>query len=71
MAIREDILDELTAEQVTKNHGEPMQGDINLVKQELGEQVAKLKTTEDVSEKGKKWIFSGGLRKKQIWHSNW
>ena len=53
MTVREGILTELTTEFVTKIHGEPGQWDINLLEQELAEKAAKIKTTEDILEKGK------------------
>ena len=43
MTVREDILARLTAELVTKINGEPRQGDIDLLKQELAEKAPKLK----------------------------
>ena len=57
MMIREDILAKLTAEQVTKIHGESRQGDISLKEQELAEKAVKITTTEDMVEKRKKFRF--------------
>ena len=42
---------------MTKIIGEPRQGDINLLEQELAEKAAKIKTTAEVVEKGKKFGF--------------
>ena len=44
----EDITTELTAEPVIKIIGEPMQNDIDLLKEELAECMAKIKTTKDI-----------------------
>ena len=57
MMVREDILADLTTEPVTKIMGKPGQGDINLLEQELAEEAAEMKTTVDVVEKGKKFVF--------------
>ena len=57
MTVREHILAELTADLVTKIHGEPGQGDISLLEQELAEKAARIQTTEDVVGKGKKFGF--------------
>ena len=57
MTVREDILAELTTEPVAKIHGESRQGDINLLEQQLAKKAAKIKTTEDVVEKGKRFGF--------------
>ena len=54
MTIQEDILTELTAEPITKIIGEPGQGDIHILKAELAEQVTKIKTIEDMADKGHK-----------------
>ena len=58
MMAREDVLAKLTANLVIKIIGEPRQEDINLLEQELAEKAAKIKTTEDVVKKGKKFGFS-------------
>ena len=55
MTVQEDILAELTAETMTKIIGEPGQGDIKILEAELAEQAAKIKTTEDLIEKGRKY----------------
>ena len=55
MTIQEDILAELTAEPITKIIGEPGQGDINILEAKLTEQVAKIKTMEDLVKKGRKY----------------
>ena len=57
MTVREDILAKLTANLVTKIIGEPGQCNINTLEQEPAEKMAKIKTTEDVVEKGKKCHF--------------
>ena len=57
MTVQEDILAELTAEPITKYIGEPGQGDINIIEAELTQRVAKIKTTEDLVEKGRKYGF--------------
>ena len=57
MTIREDILVELTMVPITKNIGEPGQGDLNILKAEHAEWVAKIKTTEDMVEQGHKYGF--------------
>ena len=57
MTIREDILAELTAEPIIKIIGKPGQGDINILEAELAEQAAKIKTTEDLIESGRKYGF--------------
>ena len=62
----------LMAEPIMKIIGEPDQGDINTLEQELDETTAKMKTTEDVVEKGCKYGFLVvGFLKKQVWHSHW
>ena len=57
MMVREDILAKLTANPVTKIIGEPRQGDINVLEQELAEKAAKIKTMEDVVEKKARNLF--------------
>ena len=57
MAIREDILLELTMEPSTKIIGEIRQGDLNILEAKLREQVAKIKTTEDMVEQESKYNF--------------
>ena len=51
MTVWEDILEELTAEPITKIIGEPGKGDINILEAELAERAAKMKTIEDLIEK--------------------
>ena len=55
MMVTEDILAKLTANLVMKMIGKPRQGDINTLEQELAEKAAKIKTTEDVVGKGRKF----------------
>ena len=57
MMVREYILAKLSADPITKIMREPGQGNIDILEQELAEKVAKIKTTEDVVGKGKKFIF--------------
>ena len=51
MAIREDTLVELTTELIITIIGELGQGDIDILKAELTEWVAKIKTIKDLVEK--------------------
>ena len=44
---KEDILAELTTEQITTIIGELGQGNINIIEAELAEQAAKIKTRKD------------------------
>ena len=55
MTVREDILAKLMANPMTKIIAEPGQGDINTLKQELAEKLAKIKATEDVVERGREF----------------
>ena len=55
--VREDILAKLMADSITKIVGEPSQGDINTLKQEQAGKAAKIKTTEDMIENGRKFGF--------------
>ena len=57
MKVREDILVKLMADPITKIIEEPGQGDINKLQQDLAEKAAKMKTTEDMVEKGRKFDF--------------
>ena len=57
MTFQEDILAELTAEQITKIIGEVGQGDINILEAVLAEQAAKIKFTEDMVDKEHKHGF--------------
>ena len=57
MTVQEVILAELTAKPIIKIIGEPGQGDINTLEQELTEKAAKIKNTEDMVEKGCKYGF--------------
>ena len=57
MTVREDTLAELTTDPFTKIIGEPGQGDLNVLKAELSEWVAKIKTTEGMIEQGHKYEF--------------
>ena len=57
MIIGEDILAELTAEPITKVIWELGQGDIKILEEELTEWAAKIKTTEDLIKKGRKYGF--------------
>ena len=71
MMVREDIFDKLTTEPVTKIHAESVQGDINLLEQELAEKEAKMKPTKDVIERKEIRFFSSGIRKTYVWCSHW
>ena len=57
MTVQEDILAELTADPIKKITVEPGKGDINILEAELAEQVAKLKTTEDIVKKDENMVF--------------
>ena len=57
MTVREDILVELTMDPITKIIEEHGQGGPNILEAELREQVAKIKTTEDMIEQGCKYGF--------------
>ena len=57
MTIREDIMAELMANLITKITGEPGQEVLNVLEAVLGEQAAKIKTTEDMIEQGHKYGF--------------
>ena len=57
MTIREDIIAKLTAEPITKIICEQGHRDINILEAELAECVAKIKTTEDMVDKGCKHGF--------------
>ena len=57
MTVQEDILAELTAEPFTKIIGELGQGDKNILQAELAEGVVKIKTTDDLVDKGCKYGF--------------
>ena len=52
MVVREDILIKLMSNPITKIIGEPSQGNINTLKQELAEKAAKIKV-----KKGRKFVF--------------
>ena len=57
MTIREDVLVELTIEPMTKIIGEPGQGDLNILEEEITEWVTTIKTKEDMVEQGLKYGF--------------
>ena len=57
MMVREHILAKLKANPVSKIIGEPGQGDIHTLEQEPAEKIAKIKTTEEVVEKGRTFGF--------------
>ena len=55
--VRVGIMANLMADPIMKIIRESSQGNINTVEQKLAEKVAKIKTTEDVAEKGRKFGF--------------
>ena len=55
--MQDNILAKLTSELIMKFIGEPDQDNINTLEQKLAEKAAKIKTTEDVVEKGCKDEF--------------
>ena len=57
MIIREEILLELIMDPTTKIIGELRQGDLNMLEAELTGRAAKIKTTEDMVEQGRKYVF--------------
>ena len=57
MTVWEDILAELKAEPITKIIEELGQKDINILEAKLTEWVAKIKTTEDLIKKRRKYEF--------------
>ena len=57
MTVREDILAELTTDPITKIIGELGHGNRIILKAEPTEWVAKIKTTEDMNEKGCEYRF--------------
>ena len=54
MTVHEDILTKLTAKPITKIVGEHGHQDITILESELAEKAAKIKTTDDMVEKGRK-----------------
>ena len=57
MTIHEDILTKFMAEPITKIVSEPGQEDITILKSKLVVNAAKIKTTHDMVEKGRKYGF--------------
>ena len=70
MTVKEDVLTKLTTEPVTKINGEPGQGDIKLLEQEMAEKAAKIEATEDVIQKVKKIRFLVVIKTTEVWHSH-
>ena len=57
MTVCEDILAKLMVEPITKIIGKPGQGHITILESELAAKAAKIKTTDDMMEKGRKYCF--------------